>query len=40
MARCPDCCLQFPDEAAMRDHIEQYHDEETLESVETASHDP
>lgn len=36
MAHCPDCCLQFPDEAAIFEHIEQYHDKETLESFEAA----
>lgn len=34
MKRCPDCCFGFEDEASLREHVETYHDEETLAAIE------
>lgn len=36
MTRCPDCCARFDDDEAMREHIERFHDEATLESLDAA----
>lgn len=32
LTRCPDCCLGFESDEALREHVEKYHDPETVET--------